>query len=220
MEFVIKTSWDSEPNHSDDHVKVSFEGSDHNNGLWMSVQAKFHDDPAPTANQGALWKLWVHEVIEVFILGDDDRYLEIEVGPHGHHLVLLLNGFRQIMVHSLELPNYEWNVDRINKSWTGRCFIPMEYFPKGARKINCYAVHGKGADRKYNSLFPVPHGLYSEPEFHRLEYFGDADFGQLLPGIGSMRSNLWHKHLGTSRVARKLSLRSTMYETNLFGQDD
>ena len=158
----------------------------------MTVDAPFYGDPPPGAPVGALFRLWDYEVVEVFILGDDDRYLEIEVGPHGHHLVLLLDGFRNIKVHSLDL-KYEWTVK--DGRWTGKALIPRSYFPKGASKLNCYAIHGQGEGRVYSSLFPTETNKFEEPEFHRLEYFQGADFSRILRDTLNETSQLWRETL-------------------------
>jgi hypothetical protein len=40
--------------------------------------------------------LWRHDVIELFLLGPDKRYLELEFGPFGHYWFLELDGCRNI----------------------------------------------------------------------------------------------------------------------------
>ena len=35
-----------------------------------------------------------YEVVEAFFLNSEDRYLEVEFGPHGQHIALLLDGRR------------------------------------------------------------------------------------------------------------------------------
>ena len=53
----------------------------------------------------AFYQLWDYEVVELFFLNSESkRYLEVEFGPHGQHLVLLLNGGPdQCLEHSLPL---------------------------------------------------------------------------------------------------------------------
>ena len=36
----------------------------------------------------------IFKVVEAFFLNDKEQYLELEFGPHGQHLMLLLNGNR------------------------------------------------------------------------------------------------------------------------------
>ena len=35
-----------------------------------------------------------YKVVEAFFLNSEDRYLEVEFGPHGQHIALLLDGRR------------------------------------------------------------------------------------------------------------------------------
>ncbi len=71
----------------------------------------------------AFYKLWEYEVVEAFFATKVDgvwRYLEVEFSPHGHHLVLLLNGVRNAIKHSLPI-QYE---AKIGESEQGRYGAP------------------------------------------------------------------------------------------------
>ena len=53
---------------------------------------------------GAYYRLWDYEVVEIFFLSSkDNMYLEVEFGPHGHHLGLLLNGRQKCIKHSFPI---------------------------------------------------------------------------------------------------------------------
>lgn len=43
----------------------------------MEVDAPFHDDPAPPLPVGVCPGLWDYEVVELMLLGSDERYLEV-----------------------------------------------------------------------------------------------------------------------------------------------
>jgi hypothetical protein len=58
--------------------------------------------------------------------------------------------------------------------------IPFEYFPKNVNALNAYAIHKSDPERVYMSLFPVPKGAFSNPDFHRLDYFQKADFSGIM----------------------------------------
>ncbi|XDV14719.1 hypothetical protein PO909_014921 [Leuciscus waleckii] len=156
MEFHIRHTWDSLPVHREE-------------GLLMQVNAPFFNDPpAPAGPPGEPFPgLWDYEVVESFFLNSNtEQYLEVEVCPHGQHLILLLNG-----KHNLPL---SFNADTKNKIWKGEALLPWRYFPQGINKMNSYAIHGSGAGRTYESLYPVPKEDLQEgqgPDFHRLEYF-------------------------------------------------
>ena len=93
QDFKIEKTWDNKPiDHKPVEVKL-ISGTDE---LIIQMKAPFFDDPAPEwAKAGeAFYKLWDYEVVEAFFLNDNDQYLELEFGPHGQHLALLLNGNR------------------------------------------------------------------------------------------------------------------------------
>jgi len=137
-------------------------------GAWLviEVDAPFHGDPPPTAPPGPTGRLWEHEVVELFLLGADERYLEVELGPHGHHLVLRLHGRRRVEAQGLAI---EFVARRRGARWSGRARVPAEWLPPGLARCNAYAIHGRGADRRHLAAFPV---RGPEPDFHRLEDFG------------------------------------------------
>ena len=106
-----------------------------------------------------------HEVVECFIAGPEDRYLEVELGPHGHHLVLRLNGIRQIEERELPL---EYEVVRAGDRWSGRALIPFHWLPERPWRVNAYSIHGQGASRRYLAAMP---GHGDTPDFHQLDSF-------------------------------------------------
>ena len=78
----------------------------------------FNDEPKPMVNNGtepapngSFYGLWDYEVAEMFFLGDNDRYTELEFGPHGQYLVLFLDGVRNAVTHSLDITSYEASID-------------------------------------------------------------------------------------------------------------
>jgi hypothetical protein len=79
-----------------------------NDGIEINIQAPFYDDPKPPGGvEGeSYFKLWEHEVVEVFFLSHDDcndRYLEVEFGPYGQHLGLILDGTRNAIKHTFPM---------------------------------------------------------------------------------------------------------------------
>lgn len=137
--------------------------------LCLEVDAPFHGDPAPAAPVGPCPGLWEHEVVELMLLGGDERYLEVELSPHGHHLVLLLEGRRCVVQQGLPL-DFSWSrrqVDRVER-WVGQARLPSAWLPPGCDRVNTYAIHGLGEARRYLA-FRAPGG--ERPDFHRLECF-------------------------------------------------
>ena len=91
--YEIARTWDDK-NIDHDAAKVTLIGAD--DDLIIKVTAPFYNDPAPpNGKKGeAFFKLWDYEVVEAFFLNDKEQYLELEFGPHGQHLSLLLDGNR------------------------------------------------------------------------------------------------------------------------------
>ena len=91
--FSIATTWDGQPvDHEPVELTLEGDGED----LVIRISAPFFGDPAPEGGKPgeAFFKLWEYEVVEAFFLNDKEQYLELEFGPHGQHLMLLLNGNR------------------------------------------------------------------------------------------------------------------------------
>lgn len=142
---------------------------------WV-VDATFHGDPRPAAEPGPTDRLWEHEVVELFILGADGRYLEVEVGPFGHYLALSLSGPRQV----------EWSGRPLRcrtaiarDLWSADLWIPRAWLPPGPHALNLCAIHGakrpagpKGDGRRYLSLAPLPG---EAPDFHQPGCFVAAE---------------------------------------------
>ncbi|KAF5885893.1 UPF0462 protein C4orf33 isoform X2, partial [Clarias magur] len=153
MEFSITHTWDSRPvTHSP--VQISFSPGD--GGLKMEVAAPFFDaPPAPPGPPGQPFPgLWDYEVVESFFLNSStEQYLEVEVCPHGQHLVLLLNGKHNAFMQQLPLV---FKACITENRWKGEALLPWSFFPPGVDKMNSYAIHGSGAGRSYEALYPVP----------------------------------------------------------------
>ncbi|XP_016104512.1 UPF0462 protein C4orf33 homolog isoform X1 [Sinocyclocheilus grahami] len=173
MEFHVKHTWDSLPV---GHKPIKIRFSPGEDGLLMQVTAPFFNDPpAPAGPPGEPFPgLWDYEVVESFFLNSNtEQYLEVEVCPHGQHLILLLNGKHNAFMQQLPL-SFKANIK--NKTWKGEALLPWRYFPQGINKMNSYAIHGSGAGRTYEALYSVPREDLVEgqgPDFHRLEYFQD-----------------------------------------------
>ena len=95
MEFTIGLTWDGSGQVSQPAtVRLTASGQDE---LVLKISAPYYGDPAPPGGKvgEAYFKLWEYEVVEAFFLNQEDQqYLELEFGPHGQHLMLLLAGRR------------------------------------------------------------------------------------------------------------------------------
>ncbi|XP_045143331.1 UPF0462 protein C4orf33 homolog, partial [Echinops telfairi] len=152
LEYRITNTWNSMVVM---HTPVSLRFKPAVQGLVMEVWAPFFNDPpAPPAPPGqAFNKLWEYEVVESFFLNSRTKqYLEVELCPHGQHLVLLLSD-RDAFMKELDL-QFEANI--IGDHWIGTALIPWDYFPPSVDKMNSYAIHGSGTERTYEALYPIP----------------------------------------------------------------
>lgn len=138
-------------------------------GIEIRVQAPFYGDPAPPdAPVGTTDKLWEHEVVELFILGSDGHYTEIELSPSGHHLVLMLDGVRSPVATGLPMA---FEVQVADGRWAGTARLDAAYLPPAPWRINATAIHGSGSERTYLSWVPLPG---DEPDFHQPSVFRSA----------------------------------------------
>ena len=132
--------------------------------LEARISAPYYGDPAaPDSQQGPTDGLWEYEVVELFLYGAKNKYLEIELSPSGHHLVLRLDGVRQIVESKLPLP-YEATI--LGDRWTATAKIDKNLLPPGPLRWNATAIHGSHEQRTYLSWVPLPG---EKPDFHQPE---------------------------------------------------
>ncbi|XP_060602806.1 UPF0462 protein C4orf33 homolog isoform X1 [Ruditapes philippinarum] len=191
LAFTIGKSWDGKDlSHQKAEIYLSKGVS---NEVVLSVRAPFYNDPpAPNGPVGQPFpQLWDYEVVEAFFLSDSGKYLEVELCPHGQHIVLMLDGRRNMIKDKLPL----LFTSKISGSeWTGTAVIPADYFPPNVSKFNAYAIHGSGDNRQYEAYMAVPG---DQPDFHRLEYFANVDFSSVLPAQ-PQTSSYWQQKPGTA----------------------
>lgn len=156
----------------------------------MLVTAPFFNDPAkPNSESGQpLFGLWEYEVVELFLLNDNDQYVEIELCPWGQHIVLLLDGRHNAIRHSLPL-TFTAEI-RSNNTWYGEAVVPADYLPPRVTKMNAFAIHGSGKERIYEALYSVPKDAFPNPDFHRLNFFQPIDIDGLVPNSATL-SAIW-----------------------------
>lgn len=161
--WVVGSTWDGAPVGEDERTIVDLRLDP--DRLEIDVRAPHHGDLPPPGPARSLDGLWAFEVVELFLLGAADRYLEIELSPHGHHLALALCGPRHV-TQRLEALGFEARIE--GDRWSGRATAPAAWLPKGLARGNAYAMHGVGAARRHLAAFP-PGG--DAPDFHRLHTF-------------------------------------------------
>ncbi len=129
----------------------------------VAVSGPVTAQPPPPGPVGRFPELWRHDVIEVFLLGEGGRYLELELGPHGHYWLLSLHGCRNI-VSEIQPLAHEWK--RGEERWEASVSIPSTALPAGLCAFNVTTI--LGPQRFHGSYVPLPG---STPDFHQLECF-------------------------------------------------
>lgn len=161
--IVITHLWDGSPADPAEHVALELLAAPARERLQIAIDAPFHADPPPPDAIGHTPGLWNFEVVELFLFGADSRYLELEFGPHGHHLVLELHGVRTPV---REVPQLHYRSELAHDRWRGSAEIPAALLPPGVARWNAHAIHGLGHARRYLSAIPAGG---EKPDFHRLD---------------------------------------------------
>ena len=134
MRVSFSTLW----NGDDGNDTYDFQFQKTETTMKIMVKAKFYNDPAPKESVGSLMGLWDYEVAEVFFLNQSNqKYLELEFGPHGHYLGLKFQGARNQIEKDVVI-NFKYNSIICDGFWTGLAEVPLEYFPEDFDAFNCY----------------------------------------------------------------------------------
>lgn len=173
LELLVASTWDGQAVEPGEVATLRL-ASTPRGGLELTVDAPFHDDPAPPGAPGSTPGLWDYEVVELFIAEAEPigpvRYLEIELSPHGHHLVLQLEGVRcpvEGMDQGIPL-GFTARIDAAASRWTGEAILPVDWLPPGPHRVNAFAIYGGAASRRYLAWSPLPGDV---ADFHQTEKF-------------------------------------------------
>jgi len=157
----IDRTWDGQP--VDDIALIALSATAE--GLVLTALAPLVDDPKPEGPPGPTPKLWEHEVVELFLAGPGPAYLEVELGPYGHHLVLQLADVRVPTAQGLPLA---LQTRRSAGWWAAEATLPWTWVPRGWDRANAYRIHGPPEARRYlaHGALPGP-----APDFHQPSRF-------------------------------------------------
>ena len=160
----ISHTWDGEPVDAAERCAVDLAGTE---VAWIvEVDAPFHGDPPPPAPAGALDGLWTFEVVELFVAAAEPTgagvdYTEVELSPHGHHLVLRFAGVRQRVARTEPLAV---RCRIVGDRWQGRIELPRDALPPQPWRANAFAMHGQGELRRHLAAAALPGAT---PDFHQ-----------------------------------------------------
>ncbi|KAI6212078.1 hypothetical protein M3Y96_00502100 [Aphelenchoides besseyi] len=184
----IDKTWDNKPIEDHDPISIQMnwlfqkmDGEPHKRAIRVQITATLFDDPeAPNDFCGPCSDLYNYECVELFFMNEQGQYLEVELGPHGHWLVLLHESYRKCFNNGEEI-ELEVQNRFDGDQWICTAEIPLAYLPGAVTRFNCYALHGSGENRHYEALGPMTDGLLKTPDFHRKEYFCRFDSRRVIP---------------------------------------
>ena len=163
MKIILQKTWDGLAISPSEFVSVHFYyGDTHSN---IEIKSPYYNNEAPPEPMQSLWRLWEFEVVEIFFVGDNQLYTELEFGPHGHYLGLQLDGPRNIIKKHIPV-EYKAEID--NDFWTGLATVENAYLPEEIKRINCFAIHNCENSRRYLSYTRLPG---EKPDFHQPDLF-------------------------------------------------
>lgn len=121
-------------------------------------------DPGPSrvpdAPVGArVADLWHYDVLECFLVGTGEAYLEVELGAGGHFLVLSFDAPRQRRDEHRDLTPEVRHL-RDERGWRTGFTLPWSCIPQPVRALNAFAIVGG----VHLAFHPVPG---AEPDFHQ-----------------------------------------------------
>lgn len=175
MRWEIARTWDGHPIGADEACTLDVQATD--DAIVLIVRAPYHGDPPPTGPAGPRDALWEHEVVEWFVASESGPYLEVELGPHGHHLVLQLDRIRHAVARELPIT---WDAHIHGDRWHGMARLPRFYLPDGPYRGNAFAIHGVSAARRYLAAEPLPGRA---PDFHQPKRFVECDLPTGFPRL-------------------------------------
>ena len=165
-ELWIEHLWDGTLLEPCEDVIVWLELTD--DGLKIEFVDWLHDNDGPPTEpdpEKGTWELWNYDVVELFLVGENGEYTEIEMGPYGHHLILQLDGPRSIV--RKEIPMQYEALDG-DYRWAGKGFVDKQWLPENIVRANAFAIHTLNGERRYCCYTPLPG---PKPDFHQPDRF-------------------------------------------------
>lgn len=166
--LTVESLWNGEPCADEDaHAEVWV--TRRQGGLQVRVHANRRDDArVPDAPRDSrVDGLWEYDVVELFFVGEDGTYTEVELGPGGHYLVLSFDDVRR---RSDAYEGREFNHRNSSSTpgtWQSVIEIPWDALPKNVLRMNAFAIMGG----QHLAWSPVPG---TQPDFHQPTSFPEV----------------------------------------------
>lgn len=115
--------------------------------------------------------LWEYDAVELFFVGDDGKYTEVELGPGGNYLILSFDGVRQ---RSNDWEGREFDHRSSTSTpgtWQSVIQLPWDVLPGRITKMNTFL----SMDGKLLAWNAVPG---SEPDFHQPDTFPEVTLAE------------------------------------------
>jgi len=121
----------------------------------------------PDAPRGArVDGLWEYDVVECFVVAEDGRYFELELGAGGHYLALAFDAPRR-RTHDFARERLVVDWERGPDAWRARCRLPRAWLPEPVARVNAFAIAGG----EFAAHAPVGG---DRPDFHRPHAFPEV----------------------------------------------
>ncbi len=161
MNLEVKRRWNGDEC-PDKSIRGDFEVERTDEGLLITATApKFSVEHHPNAPSGKRFDgLWDYDVLEIFFIGEDGKYIEVELGTAGHYLVLGFDGVRR-RSNDFYDRIFEHTFNRSEDGSTiSTIFIPNEILPTVITRVNAFII----ANQEFLAHAPLPG---AKADFHQ-----------------------------------------------------
>ncbi len=165
--FAIDKLWHGQAIAPEQIATLSLEIAD---AVVIRIAAPLTRD-VPDLPPGRVTKLCEFDVVELFLLGANQAYLELEFGPAGHYWALELKGERNVVRDDL-IVDYQTEVR--DERFYGVARLSPALLPPGCAYFNAYRIARTGKERIYYAACPL---AGDAPDFHQLSAFSPLDCG-------------------------------------------
>lgn len=163
--FQICYRWGGEPIAEEERATLSL--SLRGERALLQVNAPYAGDPPPPGPPGHCFGLWTYEVVELFVASEarPERYLELELGPHGHFLALSFEEVRAPNAHQLSAAGAaSYRSEQRGARWSARLSFPQSWLPPAPWRGCAFSIAGVDGARRHLLSSPLPGEV---PDFHQ-----------------------------------------------------